>query len=536
MRAGNKNTVAVMVREHNSLNGFGLVIVEFLLVVVAALFICTSGILHGRALLTAAGADSSNASPRTCLDYVPARNSTPQPPPGGSKALEQYAFSAGLQAYLYGYPLVITEVSREEMLINPADKENRFYHFSQLFTPAAKMAVSANVDTLMSTAWLDFSGGPMVLHVPDMHGRYWVIQFNDFYTNSFAYVGLRTTGSAQQQYLVVGPRWAGSVPEGMRVIHCPTNVVFLVGRIFVGGERDLPNAQALQRGMSLTPFDGTETGARRETNTSLLPESLRAEFGARLTPPAIVARMDAVTFFSVMTRLMQLYPPPRRDEAIVKQFQRIGIDLDHGFNTDRLDRATLDGLARAADAAIPFLNAAQSRLGGTEANGWWTPPRGGAFGTDYVLRAYMALNFIWPNVPEEAVYPMASVDENGRPLDGAHRYLLHFAKEQTPPVDAFWSVTMFNTKRALVENPIHRYAVGSRTEGLKYNPDGSLVLYLQAEAPIGHKSNWLPSPKGPFLLIMRLYLPKPEILNGEYKIPPVSCTDCSMPGSNHRAR
>lgn len=445
-----------------------------------------------------------------------------------NKALEQYAFSVGLQAYLYGYPLVITEVERSEMLTNPAITVNQFHHFSQLFTPAAKMAVGANVDTLMSTAWLDFSNGPIVLHVSDMHGRYWVIQFNDFYSNSFAYVGQRTTGTAEQQYLLVGPDWKGGAPADMKVIHCPTRAVFLVGRVFVGGEQDLSSAAELQRGMTLAPLVATEN--LHQAGRDILPEALHAALVARETPPEIVAKMDAATFFGIMTRLMQLYPPPLQDAAMVYQFRRIGIDLDHGFNARKLDQATLRGLARAVESAMPVLNAVGSKVGGSHTNGWWTSPRAGVFGTDYFLRAYFALNFPWPNVPEEAVYPMTSVDGDGLPLDGAHRYVIHFAKGQTPPVDAFWSVTMFNTNRGLVENPIHRYAIGSRTERLKYNPDSSLDLYIQATVPRGHESNWLPAPSGRFLLTMRLYLPKPEILNGEYKVPPVSCTDCSMLG------
>jgi hypothetical protein len=135
-----------------------------------------------------------------------------------------------------------------------------------------------------------------------------------------------------------------------------------------------------------------------------------------------------------------------------------------------------------------------------------------------------------------AVYPMALVDETGCPLDGVHRYVIHFAKGQTPPVDAFWSVTMFNMKRGLVENPIHRYAIGSRTEGLGYNRDGSLGLFIQTNAPGDHASNWLPAPAGPFLLTMRLYLPKPAILNGTYKIPPVSCMDCAVARSDSSPR
>lgn len=447
----------------------------------------------------------------------------------GGDGLEDYAFSVALQAYLYGYPIVITEVSREEMLANPVIRVNQFYHFPGLGNPAIKSAVSANADTLMSIARLDFSSGPIVLHVPDMHGRYWVIQFTDFYTNSFAYVGLRTTGTAEQEYWLVGPDWRGTAPESSKVIRCPTNVVFLVARVFAAGEQDLPAAQDLQRGISLASFGPAQILDRASIDT--LQEKFHSDYVAGLTPPEIVAKMDAATFFVVMTRLMQLYPPPVADGAMVRQFERIGIDLDHGFDPQRLDAPTLRGLSRAVNAAMPFLAAAEPKIGGRTSNGWWTPPDVGVFGTDYVLRAYMALNFPWPNVAAEAVYPITSVDGNGRPLTGAHRYVLHFAKGETPPVDAFWSVTMFNSKRALVENPIRRYAIGSRTEGLKYNADGSLDLFIQSEAPRGQESNWLPAPPGGFLLTMRLYMPKSAILNGTYTIPPVACLDCSNSGS-----
>jgi len=453
-------------------------------------------------------------------EFFSARN----PTASRKDSVEEDAFNIGLRAYIYGFPLVITEVSREEMLSNPTIRVNQFYHFPGLATPAIKSAVSANVDTLMSIAWLDFSNGPLLLNVPAMHGRYWVIQFNDFYTNSFAYVGLRTTGSDEQYYLLAGPDWKDTGEVGMKVIRCPTNVVFLVGRVFVAGERDLAEAQELQHGISLTSFG--PAASLNPRGADVLPESFHADFAAELTPPEIVAKMDAPTFFAAMTRLMQLYPPPPQDEAAVKEFARIGIDLNPGFDPRRLDAATLRGLTRAVDAAIPFLATAQSKLGGRTVNGWWTPPDAGEFGTNYLLRAYMALNFIWPNVAAEAIYPMASVDGGGRPLDGAHRYVLHFAKGGTPPVEAFWSVTMFNPKRALVENPIHRYAIGSRTEGLQYNPDGSLDIFIQADPPRGHESNWLPAPAAGFLLTMRLYIPKPPILNGAYTIPPVQCADC----------
>jgi hypothetical protein len=315
---------------------------------------------------------------------------------------------------------------REEMLMNPADRENQFFHFSQLFTPTTKMAVSANVDTLMSTAWVDFSADSLELQVPNMCGRYWVIQFNDFYSNSFAYVGRRTTGTAeQQQYLLVGPNWTGTATAGMKVIRCPTNIVFLVGRVFVGGESDLAVAVALQRQIKVTPV--ALANRVPQITKSILPEGLCADFVGGVPPPEIVAKMDAATYFTVMTKLLQLYPPPPQDGSIVAQFSRVGIDLDHGFDPATVAQDTLRGLNRAGKAATPFLTAVGGKIG-TTVNGWWTSSNVGVFGADYVLRAYMAAFFIWPNVADETLYPMASVDGEGRPLSGTHQYVLHFRR------------------------------------------------------------------------------------------------------------
>jgi hypothetical protein len=437
---------------------------------------------------------------------------------------EEYAFSLGLQAYLYGYPLVLTDTFRRVMMGAvltgaPPSAANRFHHFPNLVTPAVKSAVSANVDTLLSTAWVFLDRGPVLLHLPDMHGRYYVVQFNDYYTNSFAYVGLRTTGTGEQQYLLVGPDWKGSAAAGTTVIRCPTSVVFLVARILVDGEQDLPRVVPLQQGMTLTE-PGREglipIGEPRDR--TLLPEP----------PPAIVAGMNMVTFYDTMTKLMQRNPPPEGDAAFVAQLTRIGIDPEHGFASARLDAPTTRGLARAGAMGTPFLRAVGRKLLETEtdSDGWWTPRDVGVFGTNYLLRAYMAMDFIWGNVADEAVYSMASHDSGGRELSGGHRFVLHFAKGETPPVDAFWSITMFDEHRALVENPIHRYAIGSRTSGLLYGADGSLDLYLQADPPSNHEANWLPAPAGPFVLTMRMYLPKAAVLSGAYRIPPVVCSDC----------
>jgi hypothetical protein len=438
---------------------------------------------------------------------------------------EHYGFSIGLQAYLYGYPLVITDVYRRVMQASTAKRGdsvviNRFHHFSELMTPAVKSAMSANVDTLLSIAWIDLSVGPLILRLPDTQGRYYVVQVNDSYSNSFAYIGQRATGTQEQSYLLAGPDWRAGAPPGMRVIRSPTNGAFIVARFLVNGESDVGNVASLQRAMSLEP---TVSGAP-------VPGSAKEPAISKEQPTLIVAKMDAMSFFASMVHLMQLYPPPERDAAMLDQFRNIGIDLDHAFNPAVLEPHVLRGLERATKAGEELLRRVGPQLSGSTLNRWWTPGRAGDFGTDYVTRAYMAMDFIWPNVPEETVYSVGSLGPDGKSLTGAHRYVLRFEKGQTPPVDAFWSLTMFDAHRSLVENSIHRYSIGSRTAGLKYDGEGQLSLFIQADVPRGHESNWLPSPKREFVLTMRMYLPRREILNGTYHIPALECLDCGDVG------
>jgi hypothetical protein len=317
---------------------------------------------------------------------------------------------------------------------------NQLINVTELSTPAQRLVPAPNVDTLYTVARVDLRNGPLVIHVPDEQGRYYTLQFLDAYTNTFAYIGRRVTGTRAGNYAVVGPGWRGPLPSGVRRITSPTPTTWLLGRTLVNGPSDLEQVHAIQRGYTLTP--------------------LRA-------------------------------------------------GLLRGL---RIGRAQVDAYARR-------LRTASER----HHNGWLLPPADtGNFGTDYLLRAYVARDALGANVPREAVYPFAFVDRRGRTLTGAHRYVLHFAAHQLPPVGAFWSLTMYDKDVFLAPNAINRYAIGDRTPGLRRNTDGSLDILLQHARPGTRASNWLPAPRGRFILALRLYQPRPSVLHGTWRLPTIS--------------
>jgi DNA sulfur modification protein DndE len=228
--------------------------------------------------------------------------------------------------------------------------------------------------------------------------------------------------------------------------------------------------------------------------------------------------MDAATFFATMAELMKDNPPDPADTPMLATLATIGIQPGQEFDINRLDPAVARGIQRAPQAAQAAIDA-HARYAGMTANGWMIPLRTGNYGTDYLQRAYIAAYGLGANRPQDAVYPVARVDARGRPLSGANRYVIRFARNQLPPVNGFWSLTMYDSELFFVENPLKRYALGSRAP-FTYNPDGSLDLYIQHEPPEQDKqSNWLPAPAGGFVLMLRLYWPKDSVLQGAW-IPP----------------
>jgi len=429
------------------------------------------------------------------------------------------------QAYIYGFPLVMMYESMRSTTNYERPVENSFFapvnHFAHFRTfPDAKFKsmVKPNNDTYYSNAWLDLVEGPIVLSVPDTNGRYYLLPMFDAYTNVFASPGKRTTGTAAQTFLITGPSFNGTVPDGMQQIKAPANMVWILGRTQVNSLQDGKEVvYAIQDGYKLTPLSHWGTAYQP------VPHSVDATIA--LNAPEFVENMDISTFFSVLNEQLAKNPPPEADAPVLAKLAAIGIGPGKQF-----DLSAFDSEIQAALKALPATVLTQLRSivtkGGKHENNWGINRSGvGNYGTDYLVRAVFALVGLGANLNADASYPNCQLDSNGERLDGAKNYVLHFEKDQTPPANAFWSLTIYGPNDFLVDNPIDRYSVGDRSD-LNYNADGSLDVYIQNKQPETTKqANWLPSPESEFSLTMRIYWPKVSYLDGTWKIPAIKLVE-----------
>jgi hypothetical protein len=432
------------------------------------------------------------------------------------------ADAIGVEAYVYLYPLILMDITRRVMTgvppdVKPGSGPMNVFHHMRAFPPAdAREVVRLNFDTLYSVAWLDLTGGPVVISMPDTGGRYYLLPLMDMWTDVFAVPGKRTSGTGAGKFAVVPAGWSGSLPDGLERIVAPTPFVWIIGRTQTNGPRDYEAVHAVQDGFLVTPLSQRGRGPA--------PADMEIDPGVDMeTPPMVqVDTMPADRYFAHGAELMKLHPPHVTDWSMVARMRRIGIEPGTSFEIDRappairgaLERAVVAGLQRMRDR-VPTL----ARV----ANGWqMNTDTMGVYGDNYLKRAVVAMMGLGANPAEDAVYPFAASDADGRPIDGEDRYVLHFEQDQLPPVDAFWSVTMYDEQGYPVANPINRFAIGDR-DALRYNADGSLDLYLQHESPgPGRESNWLPSPSaGTLGVTMRLYAPRMEILDGRWNPPPL---------------
>jgi len=425
-----------------------------------------------------------------------------------------------IDAVVYGYPLVLMDVTKQ-VQTNVAAPEhngrapiNQFSNFLKYPTAAYRDVVRMNVDTLYSFAWLDLSKEPLVLSVPNTHDRYYLMPVIDGWTNVSASPGKRTTGTQAGDFAIVGPNWTGTLPAGMKELRSPTNMAMIAGRTQANGPADYVAVNAIQKQYRLTPLSA---------------------FGKRYTPPAgavdpqidmttppvdQVNAMSADAFFSRLAGLMASNPPATADGPMLAKLAKIGILPGH-FDKSILDPAVVNGLDGCVQAALEKVGAAAKEMG-SPVNGWrMLPTTLGDFGTDYSLRAQIALFGIGANLAKDAVYPTAFLDGDGQPLTSANRYVLHFDNGALPAVNAFWSLTMYDAQSFLAANPINRYNIAGWMP-LKYNPDGSLDVYIQRESPGKAKeSNWLPAADGSFSVTLRMYWPKESVLDGSWKPPAI---------------
>ena len=426
---------------------------------------------------------------------------------GGRRA--RRAFTAAAAAYLYGVaPLSVGQTVRRF-------PENRILSVGALVDPAVKTVVAPNVDTTYTVAQLDLAAGPLVIDVPDTGGRYYVLQLLDAYSNTFRYVGRRTTGSEAASFALVRPAFSGALPPGVRRITSPTPLVWLLGRTLVRGAADLPSVTELMRGYRVTPLAAWTAGARQ-------PPLVLPAFPPNQTPLVLP---KGLAFFDALGAYLDANPPPPRDACALRVFAGAGIGAGRTPSSDS-HGAIRRGLARGAAVAERLVARAVARANAYSRernNGWLVPPGYvGDYGRNYLGRAVIAKFALGANTPEETIYPSALTDSRGRPLSGHRRYSIRFRPGELPPVGAFWSLTMYDRSGYLHPNAIGRYAIGDRTRGLRRGSDGSLTLYVQRRAPSGRRrANWLPASRGRFRLIMRLYQPRRRALSGDWRPPPV---------------
>jgi len=417
------------------------------------------------------------------------------------------------EAYMFAYPLVLMDMTRR---VRSTDPTNAFTHFRAFPPGDFRDVVRPNFDTLYSFAWLDVSEEPMVVSVPDTGGRYYMLPMLDMYSDVFAVIGSRTTGTGAGHYAVVEAGWAGSLPDGATRIEAPTAGVWVIGRIQTNGVADYETVHQIQDALEVTPL--SVWPAPPSSPVADVDETIDRTVG----PADQVAAMTGAEFFEYAARLLQSNPPHLIDQPMVARMRRVGIEPG-----ERLDADALDPVVRAAIDAAPAVcleemeaavrNAAPLR------NGWaFMRSNIGVYGTNYRFRAGIALVGLGANLPEDAIYPLVYLDADGEPPTGDKDYVLHFDAADLPPVDAFWSVTMYDGEGFTVPNALDRYALGDR-DPLRYNDDGSLDLYLQHESPGDElASNWLPAPRGPIGVTMRLYAPRSEVLDGTWSPPPLT--------------
>lgn len=411
------------------------------------------------------------------------------------------------EAYLFGYPLVVMELTRLHAL-QTLGPENQLQRVRRFPDADFKAVVRPNVDTLYTTAFIDMDAGPWVFEMPANAQRYDLMPFMDAWTNVYATPGTRTTGTGGGRFLLAGPRWQGTVPEGLTLLRSPTRRVWLIGRTQTNGEADYGLVHALQDGLQLRPLQG---GAAP-------PPWQRAE--APGLPPAQQMRdLSTTAFFQHLAQLMVDNPPAAADAPMLAQLAALGVQPGQPLAWGPLGSATAALGRWLADRAV----ARELQSPRALVRGWATPPAHiGQFGTDYAVRAAVAMVGLGANLPADALYPNTRLDSQGQPLHGSQRYRLHFAADGLPPVKAFWSVTAYGADDFLIANPLNRYALGSRDK-LQRNADGSLDLWIQAEPPAPERrANWLPVRAGePFLLNARLYWPEEAALQGRWGMPAV---------------
>ncbi|CRI67538.1 conserved exported hypothetical protein [Thiocapsa sp. KS1] len=437
-----------------------------------------------------------------------------------------------VEAYIYGYPLVTMEITRRVMTNVERPEGTRapmgqFVRMREYPTAAFRDVTAPNADTLYTTAWVDVGDEPWVLSLPDAQDRYYLFPMLDGWTEVFEVPGKRTTGTGAQTYAIVGPHWKGKLPEGVKEYRSPTDMVWLLGRIYCSGTpEDYAAVHKLQDEIALVPLSA---------------------YGKAYTPPpgkvdpgidmktAVRDQVNAMTaeeYFDLLAKLMEDNPPRPADEPMVRKMAALGIVPGKPFDAAKLGPVAGDALAmvpKIAQDKIMFWMKEGILAGDMKLeNGWLFTTKTGLYGTNYIQRALITAIGLGANRPQDAVYPTSEGPSLVGSYTGEKNYVMHFDKGLLPPVNGFWSLTMYDGQYFFVENPLNRYSISPRQD-LKPNPDGSVDLYIQHASPGAEKeSNWLPAPPDKFILMLRLYWPEetpPSIIDGTWTIPQVKVAE-----------
>lgn len=462
-------------------------------------------ILHRCAFLIATGLLFATAA------VTPARATEPAQD-------EALAYTVGVQTYIYSYPLMDLYRTLWETSFDPKRGHDRtineFYDFRRLVTSADDWVVTPNEDTIYSRAFLDLRKEPIILMIPPTGGRQFWFPVSDMHHDFDANLSWDTIGSRGGAFAFCPPGWQGVLPDDVKRIDVGTPIIWTLGRFGVNGDADVPNATALQDKTRLVPLSqwGQREVARPRPNASDYPIFTRADF------------TDARKYFTTLNSVLRLSPRIGSpiDTAMRGWMQETNLDPSQGFDWNALSPAARSGLERAAVDANRIITERQQRAVPIVNN--WQIARLNKRGSDQpVIAAASAMLGLLYNPREVSTYDVAFRDGKGAMLDGRQRYVLRL--DPPPPVNAFWSLTMYSGKTMMfVSNRMNRYSIGDRTGGLVYGPGGSLELYLQRDEPTDPKerANWLPAPDGPFYLVMRHYSPRAAILTGDWVPPPVT--------------
>jgi len=437
----------------------------------------------------------------------------------GQESAEQEIRTIAKEAYIYGFPMVDSYRIQHAYFVNTKSPEykgpwNSLINIPRVYTPADKAVQTPNSDTPYSMIGLDLTAEPMVLTVPPIEkDRYFSIQLIDSYTFNFAYIGSRTTGNGGGKFLVAGPGWKGRAPWGMKVIRSETSVVLGIYRTQLFNPDDLVNVKKIQEGYQAQPL-----------SAYLGQPAPAAPARTYVKPLTTAEQKTSLEFYQILNSVLVNCPTARSERKLMERFAKIGVAAGQTFDPGTLSPSTRKAMEQGMADAWADLAAVQKQVDDGILSS------GDLFGTrwhlknNYLHRMAGAVFGIYGNSEGEAMYPAYTVDSNGQKLDGSKSYTLRFAPGALPPVKAFWSLTMYEMPSSLlVANPINRYLLNSpMMPQFKLDDDGGLTLYIQNQSPGPDKeANWLPAPKGPFMMVMRLYWPKGKAIRGSWKNPPL---------------